>query len=66
MDTIIRDEAHELIDLVLKYASKESGKMLLGHINNTLYDDMIRNGATMDELRTLSELLNDVGTLYFD
>jgi hypothetical protein len=61
---IIRDEMHELMDLVAKYSQEQLANMLLALDLSTLHKNMIERGATREELRTVSETYHDVMTVY--
>lgn len=57
------EEMVEMVDLIRKYSRKQLIKMLKAVKINDLQEDMVKNGATNDELRTSSELWNDFKAL---
>lgn len=63
-EIIIRDEMHELLDLVAKYSSELLTAMLTALDIDTLHENMVERGATREEMLTAAETHHDVTTFY--
>lgn len=50
------DNMIEMANIVMKYSKEQLGEMLYAVNLDELQDDMIRNGATKEELRKSSKL----------
>lgn len=59
---IIHSEMIELVSIITKYSREQLANMLVGVDFNALYDDMVKNGATRDELRSMAECIHDIST----
>ena len=59
-------EMHDLIKLAMKYSPKQIARMAFAIEIEDLQNDMIKHGATKDEIRAASELEHDVNELYWE
>ena len=62
--TIIQDELNELMQLVQKYSPEQVAKMLSVLDINTLHENMMKRGATREEIHLASMTHHDVTTFY--
>ena len=53
------DDMIEMANIVMKYSKEQLGEMLYAVNLDELQDDMIRNGATKEELKRSSNLFFD-------
>ena len=59
---IMHGEMIYLANIVMKYSREQLANMLFGVDFNALHEDMAKNGATRDEIRTVAECINDIST----
>lgn len=64
MEHIIRDEMNELMELVQKYSREQVIKMLSVLDIDTLHENMMKHGATREEMYAAAETHHDVTTFY--
>lgn len=60
---IIHSEMIDLANIVMKYSREQLANMLFGVDFNALHEDMVKNGATQDEIRTVAECIHDISTV---
>lgn len=62
---IALEEMLELVQLAMKYSPKQAAIMAYAVDYEDLYDAMSKRGATEEELRTVSELENDLDEICY-
>lgn len=63
---VIHSEMVDLANIVIKYSRGQLTNMLFGVDFDALHEDMVKNGATRDEFRTVAECIHDISTVCRD
>lgn len=57
---IIHSEMVDLANIIIKYSREQLANMLFVVNFDALHEDMVKRGATKDEIRTVAECINDI------